>query len=271
MATKRHQYHIVDLSPWPISTASALLALTIGATMLMHNYKLAFPIFGLGLTGVIYCAYGWWRDVIKEGIKDLAHTEPVRQGLRIGMILFILSEVMFFVSFFSSFFKFSFFPVGILDGAWVKAAGTWPPVGIETFDPWHIPFMNTLVLLLSGTTVTWAHYAILENNQNDAAEALLYTILLGIFFTCMQALEYSHAPFAFKDGVYASNFYMVTGFHGAHVIIGNIFLAVCYFRVKAGHFAHNNGHLGFEFAAWYWHFVDVVWLFLFAFVYVWGR
>jgi cytochrome c oxidase subunit 3 len=271
MEAKNHPFHLVELSPWPIFTSFALLFLAIGIVMIMHHYSFAWPLFGASLAAVVYCCYGWWSDVIKEGVVDKAHTEPVRHGLRMGMALFILSEVMFFAVFFSSFFKFSLAPVGILDGVWVKSEGIWPPAGIETFDPWHLPFMNTLILLLSGTTVTWAHYAILENNQKDAAEALAYTVFLGLFFSAMQVFEYHHAAFSFTDGVYASNFYMATGFHGAHVIIGTIFLAVCYFRAVKGHFAAGKGHLGFEFAAWYWHFVDVVWLFLFAFVYVWGR
>jgi cytochrome c oxidase subunit III len=271
MEAKTHPFHLVDLSPWPILSAFSLLFLASGGVMVMHHYSFAWPVLILGCMSVLFCMYSWWRDVIKEGVVDGAHTEPVRMGLRIGMALFILSEVMFFFAFFFSFFKFSLFPVGILEGVWIKAEGIWPPAGIETFDPWHLPFMNTLILLLSGTTVTWAHYAILENNQKDAAEALGYTVFLGAFFSIMQAFEYHHASFGFKDGVYAANFYMATGFHGAHVMIGTIFLAVCYFRTIKGHFAAGKGHLGFEFAAWYWHFVDVVWLFLFAFVYVWGR
>jgi cytochrome c oxidase subunit 3 len=186
------------------------------------------------------------------------------------MGLFILSEIMFFFGFFWSFFKASLFPEGILDGLWVIKAGVWPPTGIVTFDPWSIPFMNTLILLLSGTTVTWAHHSITINDQKSSVEALGYTILLGISFSCFQAFEYHHAAFHFTDGIYASNFFMATGFHGLHVLIGTIFLTVCYFRARRGHFQEGNGHLGFEFAAWYWHFVDVVWLFLFIFVYVLG-
>ncbi|MGI4775488.1 MAG: cytochrome c oxidase subunit 3, partial [Janthinobacterium lividum] len=208
--------------------------------------------------------------VINEGRSD-HHTEPVRMGLRIGMGLFIISEMMFFFAFFFAYFRSSIFPVGILDGVWVVKDGVWPPPEIQTFDPWDIPFINTLVLLLSGTTVTWAHYAMEENNQKDCITALGITVLLGIFFSLMQAYEYHHASFKLRDGIYAANFYLATGFHGIHVIIGTIFLGVCYLRAKRGDFAENRGHLGFEFAAWYWHFVDVVWLFLFTFVYVWGR
>lgn len=266
-----HPFHLVPLSPWPILTAFSLLFVTGGSVMFLHNYHLGEYVAGAGSIALIACLYSWWRDVIKEGKFEHHHTDPVRMGLRIGMGLFILSEIMFFFAFFFSFFHASIFPVGILDGLWSVKVGTWPPAGIQTFDPWDIPFINTLILLLSGTTVTWAHYALEEDNQKDMITALGITVVLGIFFSCMQAYEYHHASFKLKDGVYAANFYLATGFHGMHVIIGTIFLAVCYFRAKRGDFKNTNGHLGFEFAAWYWHFVDVVWLFLFAFVYVWGR
>lgn len=288
-AEKHHPFHIIELSPWPIITAFSLLFVMGGAVMLMHsdvnafyNFKIlgdlqipqrsaAISVFAFGNFVLLYSVISWWRDVIDEAIEDNSHTEPVRHGLRIGMALFILSEVMFFFAFFWSFFKAWLFPVAILDGYWPVEAGIWPPKNVETFDPWNLPFINTLILLLSGTTVTWAHHALIHNNQKDLVRGLGLTVLLGIFFTCLQAFEYSHAPFGFKDGIYSSNFYIATGFHGLHVIIGTIFLAVCYFRAKKGHFEEGKGHLGFEFAAWYWHFVDVVWLFLFLFVYVLAR
>jgi cytochrome c oxidase subunit 3 len=147
--------------------------------------------------------------------------------------------------------------------------GVWPPKGIETFDPWHLPLLNTLILLTSGTTVTWAHHALLHNDREGVKWGLICTILLGVAFTSVQAYEYSHAAFNYSGNIYGATFFMATGFHGAHVIIGTIFLIVCLARVYAGHFTPKQ-HLGFEFAAWYWHFVDVVWLFLFACIYVWG-
>jgi cytochrome c oxidase subunit 3 len=265
---KQHDYHLVDPSPWPLLASFALLILTIGMVMFMHKHAIGKIIAPAGFLLVLYTMYVWWRDVIKEGKVDYAHTSVVRRGLSIGMALFILSEVMFFFAFFWSFFKASLFPEMILDGAWPVKEGMWPPAGIETFDPWDIPFTNTLILLLSGTTVTWAHHALLENNQKEVVQGLTITVILGIIFSCIQAFEYFHAPFKFTDGIYASNFYMATGFHGFHVLIGTIFLAVCLFRAKKGHFKDGNGHLGFEFAAWYWHFVDVVWLFLYIFVYL---
>lgn len=273
MSKKDHLYHLVDPSPWPILVSFSLLFVTSGSVMLMHGAEnLGFIVGVSGLIFLIITTYNWWRDVIHEGRVDKAHTSPVRMGLRIGMALFIFSEVSFFGAFFASYFRYALAPLMALEAGefWNVAVGVWPPEGIKTFNPWDLPLMNTLILLLSGTTVTWAHYAIEDNRPKEATEALGYTVLLGIAFTCMQIVEYSHSPFGFKDGIYASNFYMATGFHGAHVLIGTIFLAICYFRARKGHFNKGNGHLGFEFAAWYWHFVDVVWLFLFVFVYILG-
>ncbi|MFN7039025.1 MAG: cytochrome c oxidase subunit 3 [Alphaproteobacteria bacterium] len=265
-----HNFHLVNPSPWPIATSFSLLILAIGGILFMHKYMIGHFVLPLGLLLVISTVYCWWKDVVTEGIRDKAHSEIVQQGLRIGMALFILSEIMFFYAFFFSYFKASFDPVNILEPGevWAIKEGIWPPAGIEKFDPWDIPFMNTLILLLSGTTVTWAHHALIENNKKDLIQALTYTVILGVFFSCMQAIEYMHSPFLFKDGVYASNFYMATGFHGAHVLIGTIFLLVCLIRAKKGDFDKGKGHLALEFAAWYWHFVDVVWLFLYIFVYI---
>lgn len=266
-----HDYHLVDPSPLPIFTAFSLLILAIGAVMFMHDQYLGKLILPLGFVLVFSCMFSWWSDIVKEARRDKAHTKAVRRGLSIGMMLFIASEVMFFVAFFWAFFHARLFPHEMEAGeVWSVITSSWPPKGIITFDPWNLPFINTLILLLSGTTVTWAHHSLHHNKRDEAVRALKYTILLGVLFTCLQAYEYGHAAFAFTDGIYSSNFYMATGFHGFHVIVGTIFLAVCYFRAKNGHFDHGNNMLGFEFAAWYWHFVDVVWLFLFIFVYVLG-
>jgi cytochrome c oxidase subunit 3 len=265
-----HPYHLVALSPWPIVGSFSLLLLAVGAVLLMHGNHFGYVALPCGLVAVISLMAVWWRDVIKEARVDHAHTAAVQMGLRIGMALFILSEVMFFFAFFWSFFKAALSPEAILEGAWPIAEGIWPPKGIIPFDPWDLPLTNTLTLLLSGCTVTWAHYAIRENKQQDAVLALKLSVGLGLLFTCLQAIEYHHAPFLFRDGIYPSNFFMATGFHGLHVFIGTIFLAVCMVRAKRGHFTPEH-HLGFEFAAWYWHFVDVVWLFLFVFVYIIGR
>jgi cytochrome c oxidase subunit 3 len=268
---KSHSFHLVNPSPWPILTAFALLMLATGGVLFFHyKHFLSDIVLGVGLLAVISCAYLWWQDVIKEGREDKAHTLSVQQGLRIGMALFILSEVMFFGAFFGSLFKAMLAPVAVLDGVWPASPGVWPPKNIKTFDPWNIPFMNTLILLLSGTTVTWAHYSLISRKNNELIQALGLTVLLGLAFSSMQALEYFDAPFKFKEGIYPSNFYMATGFHGFHVIIGTIFLYICYIRAKKGHFINTENSLGLEFAAWYWHFVDVVWLFLYVFVYILG-
>jgi len=268
----QHKYHLVNPSPWPFFCSIALFCVAIAFVMFMHNKSFAGILLTLSACGVVFVLFSWWQDVIKEGKDEKAHTNVVSSGLKYGVALFILSEIVFFAVFFASFFKASLDPVHILDNSlWPTLKSSWPPEGIATLDPWNIPFLNTLVLLLSGTTVTWAHYSLIENDQQNLIRALLITVLLGVFFTLLQIYEYHHATFKFKDGIYPSNFYMATGFHGFHVIVGTIFLFICYLRAKAGHFTKNLGHLGFEFAAWYWHFVDVVWLFLFTFVYVLGR
>jgi cytochrome c oxidase subunit 3 len=225
----------------------------------------------------------WWMDVIREAQYKGDHTRVVQISHRYGMILFIASEVMFFVAWFWAFFNSALFPAdavhaardaifGCGAGAQIGACsvpGTWPPKGIEAFDPWHLPLLNTLLLLTSGTTVTWAHHALLENDRQGLKYGLILTIALGACFTCVQAYEYSHALFGFSGNIYGATFFMATGFHGFHVLVGTIFLIICLARAYAGHFTPTQ-HLGFEFAAWYWHFVDVVWLFLFACIYVWG-
>jgi cytochrome c oxidase subunit III len=259
-AAGKHPYHLVDPSPWPLLGAFAAGLLAIGGVVFMHEGGPWLAI--LGFLAVLGVMAGWWRDVLKESVRQKAHTPVVKIGLRYGMALFIASEVMFFAAFFWAFFAAALYPAETI-------GGVWPPAEIETVPAFGLPFMMTLILLLSGTTVTWAHHAILEGNRKDATLALGLTVLLGILFTGFQLYEYVHAHFGFTEGIYPSTFYMATGFHGFHVLVGTIFLIVCFFRVRAGHFTPNS-HFGFEAAAWYWHFVDVVWLFLFTAVYWWG-
>jgi cytochrome c oxidase subunit III len=266
MSNQTHPYHLVNPSPWPALGSAALFMATLGSAMFFHQKSGGIFLMVSGLFLILYTMYVWWRDVIHEARVDHAHTGAVSRGLRAGMALFITSEVLFFSAFFWAFFDASTLPRLPVADAWSIAEGVWPPKGIKPFDPFHLPFLNTLILLLSGTTVTWAHYAILTNNRKDTIRALWYTVILGLLFTACQAYEYSHAAFGFKDGIYASTFFMATGFHGFHVIVGTIFLAVCLARAYKNHFEPKQ-HLGFEFAAWYWHFVDVVWIFLFLFVY----
>ncbi len=267
----QHDYHLVDPSPWPAVGAVSAFVLAVGAILWMHKMTPYAPlIFGVGVIGTLYTMLAWWRDVAREATHQGHHTRVVQISHRYGMILFIASEVMFFVAWFWAYFNTALFPA---DAHMVVRTellgGQWPPKGIETFDPWHLPLLNTLILLTSGTTVTWAHHALLEGDRKGVKWGLILTIALGLAFTCVQAYEYMHATFGFKGHIYGATFFMATGFHGAHVIIGTIFLIVCLIRAEAGHFTPTQ-HLGFEFAAWYWHFVDVVWLFLFCCIYVWG-
>jgi cytochrome c oxidase subunit 3 len=234
--------------------------LAIGGVLFMHQEGPWVMVAGFVL--VLFTMAMWWRDVIREGEREGHHNPIVRVGLRYGMALFIASEVMFFSAFFWAYFHAALDPT--------EATGhMWPPQGVHTFNPWDLPFLNTLILLTSGVTVTWAHHALLENNRRDVIRGLALTVMLGLIFTCVQAFEYHHATFAFSDGIYPSTFFMATGFHGFHVIVGTIFLIVCLVRAIKGHFKPDH-HVGFEAAAWYWHFVDVVWLFLFACIYWWG-
>lgn len=268
---KQHDYHLVDPSPWPIVGAVSAFLMAVGAIFWMHHSFAAAPfIFFAGVIGVLYTMIGWWRDVAREATYGGYHSRVVQISHRYGMILFIASEVMFFVAWFWAYFNVALFPHDIHQVARTELiGGVWPPKGIETFDPWHLPLLNTLILLTSGTTVTWAHHALLENDREGLKWGLILTIVLGAAFTAVQAYEYSHAAFNFSGNIYGATFFMATGFHGAHVLIGTTFLIVCLIRAYLGHFTPKQ-HLGFEFAAWYWHFVDVVWIFLFACIYVWG-
>ncbi|MDX2096025.1 MAG: cytochrome c oxidase subunit 3 [Alphaproteobacteria bacterium] len=261
-----HPYHLVNPSKWPVLTAFSILAFVVGGALALHHEPAGLPVVFLGASAILACCFFWWRDVIREGLNDHAHTAKVRRGLRAGMALFICSEVMFFVAFFWAYFGAAFFPKLPLEDVWAIAPGIWPPANIIAFDAFDLPLINTLILLLSGTTVTWAHHALLSGNRRDLIRGLAATVALGLCFTLFQAYEYSHAAFGLKDGKYAATFFLATGFHGLHVMIGTAFLAVMLVRARRGTLS-TQGHLGFEFAAWYWHFVDVVWLFLFVGIY----
>jgi cytochrome c oxidase subunit 3 len=241
-----------------------------GSGLHLFGLNMATPwIFFIGLAIVLYTMFGWWADTIKEAHNG-DHTKVVSLHLRYGMMMFIASEVMFFVAWFWAFFDASLFPADAIQaGRIAYTGGVWPPKGIEVLDPLHLPLYNTVILLLSGTTVTWAHHALLHGDRKGLINGLILTVALGVIFSAVQAYEYAHAPFTFKDSIYGATFFMATGFHGFHVLVGTIFLAVCLFRALAGHFTEKQ-HFGFEAAAWYWHFVDVVWLFLFASIYIWA-
>jgi cytochrome c oxidase subunit 3 len=273
--TKNHDYHLVDPSPWPFIGALAAFFMAVGMVLTMKavpvaGMKIGPLVLGVGIIGVLYTMFAWWVDVTREAEHQGHHTRVVQIHHRYGMIMFIASEVMFFVAWFWAYFDVALFANEAIQYQRKEfTGGIWPPKGIETFDPWHLPLLNTLILLTSGTTVTWAHHALLHDDRKGLKQALWLTVILGVLFTICQVYEYSHAAFSFSGHIYGSTFYMATGFHGAHVVIGTIFLAVCLYRTYLNHFTPKQ-HLGFEFAAWYWHFVDVVWLFLFAAIYWWG-
>ncbi|MGZ8362486.1 MAG: cytochrome c oxidase subunit 3 [Caulobacteraceae bacterium] len=284
-ADVKHDYHLVNPSPYPLIGSIAAVVLAIGLVIGMKGLfgleKGTWWVFALGMAGVLFTMLGWWMQVVKEANQG-DHTPVVDIGLRYGMLLFIVSEVMFFVAWFWIFFEMALFHE-VRTGSAIEevrqAWASWPPKGVEMVGAWELPLINTLTLLLSGTTVTWAHHALQVGDRRSAKIGLALTIALGVLFTAIQAYEYNHiiheglffGPEAANAHLYGSAFFMATGFHGFHVLIGTIFLAVCMFRLLRGGFSPQK-HFGFEAAAWYWHFVDVVWLFLFAFIYViYGR
>jgi cytochrome c oxidase subunit 3 len=266
--TKNHDYHILDPDWMPFLGSVSALTMTSGGVMAMHPEwagSMGKYVLLLGFAGILLTFYLWWSKVIKEAHEG-HHTPVVQLHLRYGMITFIASEVMFFVGWFWAFFDFSLFPNTLTE----VTGGVFPSKAIEAvMDPFDLPLLNTLILLCSGTTVTWAHHSLIHGDRDGLKKGLWATIILGALFSAIQAYEYAHAPFAFGGNTYSSAFYMATGFHGFHVLVGTIFLIVCLKRAYNGDFTPKQ-HFGFEAAAWYWHFVDVVWLFLFIAVYVWG-
>lgn len=265
---KPHPYHLVRPSIWPMVVSFAAGFFALMGVFFMHGVEAGGLQIGnagifIGIASVCLCAFFWWKDVLYESVTEKVHNQITEIGLRYGMLLFIVSEVMFFFAFFLAFFYSALSPA--------EALGyVWPPHTIHIVNPFYLPLLMTMILLLSGCTVTWAHQAILEGKNGDAATALGLSTFLGFFFLGFQIYEYSHLNFGFADSVYSSVFYMATGFHGFHVFVGAVFLLVSWIRTALGHFTPEK-HFGFEAAAWYWHFVDVVWLFLFIAVYWWGN
>nr|QNE85914.1 cytochrome c oxidase subunit III [Sericostoma personatum] len=255
-----HPFHLVNYSPWPLTSALSAMILLSGMISWFHQYNNNLLMLGLML--LIISSYQWWRDIVRESTFQGLHTLKVLVGMKMGMILFIVSEVFFFLSFFWTFFHSSLSPT-------LEIGLYWPPVDITPFNPFQIPLLNTIILLTSGISVSWAHHSILKNNLSQSIKNLTITIILGIYFTLLQAYEYYEASFSMTDSVYGSVFFIATGFHGLHVIIGSVFLLMCLFRMMSQHFSSNH-HYGFEAAAWYWHFVDIVWLFLYISVYWWS-
>lgn len=256
----RQPFHLVEFSPWPLTGSIGAIFLTSGLAAWFHNFSVNLLL--LALIIVLLTIFQWWRDIIREGTYLGFHTTQVSVGLRWGIILFIASEVLFFFAFFWAFFHSSLAPVPELGCAW-------PPTGITALNPFSVPLLNTAVLLASGVRVTWAHHRIIEGNRTNGLQGLLITVLLGGYFTILQAGEYVDTGFSIADRVYGSTFFVATGFHGLHVLIGSTFLFVCLLRIWKDHFSVGH-HFGFEAAAWYWHFVDVVWIFLYLCIYWWG-
>jgi heme/copper-type cytochrome/quinol oxidase subunit 3 len=261
LRNEKHPFHLVERSPWPFCVSWAVLGVVLVFVAHLKNLQydiLGFRIFPFIL--LIFSLYRWFADIITESRNN--HTIQVRNGIKLGMKLFIASEVMFFFSFFWTFFHSALSP-----SIWI--GGVWPPVGIQPINPWGLPFLNTILLISSGISLTWAHRGIFSGHLLVVKDGLLMTILLGLTFTFCQLYEYKTATFSINDGIYGSIFYMATGFHGFHVLVGTIMLIICYIRANLEHFSRSQ-HVGFEVSAWYWHFVDVVWIFLWIWVHVWG-
>lgn len=257
-----HPYHLVEPSPWPLITSFALLTLTTSAVMYFNGLANGGLLLSLGFLSTLGAMTLWFRDVVTEGTYLGDHTFAVQKGLTIGVALFIVSEVFFFLSIFWAYFHSSLAPT-------VELGAHWPPIGISPLNPFEIPLLNTILLLSSGATVTYAHHALIEGNRKGTILGLIMTLVFAILFTMLQGLEYKDASFTITDGAYGSTFYFATGFHGLHVIIGTIFIAVGFFRILQYHLTDHH-HLGFESAILYWHFVDIVWLFLYISIYWWG-
>lgn len=257
-----HPYHLVEPSPWPLGASIACLILTLGAVMKFHGFIVGESAAALGLILVLSTMIFWWRDIIREATYQGHHTKTVKNGLTLGVILFIISEICLFFSLFWAFFHSSLAPS-------VELGSIWPPVGIEPLNPFEIPLLNTIILLTSGCTITVSHAKIISGDRKSTIMYLTATLLLAWMFLGLQWVEYINAPFTIADSVYGSTFFVATGFHGLHVMIGTIFLTVSLNRILNYHLTSGH-HLGYEAAIWYWHVVDVIWLFLFISIYWWG-
>nr|ATN41228.1 cytochrome c oxidase subunit 3 [Diptera sp. 53 LC-2017] len=256
-----HNYHLVNFSPWPLMSAMSVMILLIGAIKMFNQKYLILNLLGMMITLIIM--FQWWRDIIRESTFQGLHSYNVFFSMKLGMILFIVSEILFFISLFWSFFHLSLIQ-------YIETGMIWPPTKIISFNPFLIPMLNTIILLSSGISITWSHHSLINNNFNQFMKSIMITVLLGIYFSILQMYEYKEAEFNISDSSYGSIFFLATGFHGIHVIIGTNFIMICLIRNLKIHF-NKNHHFGFEAAAWYWHFVDIVWLFLYISIYWWSN
>lgn len=261
MIRKFNIFHIVTISPWPL-----LASLQICNTIIIvsyNNYIRKTNSINL-LNGITTCLIPtlWWKNTIKEANKEGTHLEKVREGIKIGIILFISSEVIFFLRFFWAYFHRRISPN-------IEIGQIWPPLEIKSFNPINVPLLNTIILVRSGFSITWSHHLLLEKKLEKSKKALLITLILGIYFSILQSIEYQQSEFSLNDSSYGTIFFIATGFHGIHVLIGSTFILVNILNIKIIYFTKNH-HIGFEIAAWYWHFVDVIWLFLYLSIYWWG-
>ena len=259
---QKNSFHLVDNSPWPFFVSTNGLAITFGAILYMHNFSGGIFLLFTGVFSCCFVLFFWWADIIRESTFEGHHTKNVETSLRIGMILFIMSEIMFFFAFFWAFFYSSFAPT-------FNLGGIWAPKGIFVLNPFEIPLLNTVILLISGIVITWSHSILIAGFRKETFRSLFLTIFLAVFFTFLQVIEYYFSNFSISDSIYGSTFFLTTGFHGFHVFIGTFFLIICSLRLLNHNFSTGK-HFGLEAAIWYWHFVDVVWLFLFVSIYWWG-
>jgi len=259
---KRHLFHLVKVSPWPFVVACSLLCFLIGLCSFMHRVNGGGFLCLLGFFSLVFCGFCWFSDVCEEATKQGYHTLAVRRSLRNGFFLFLASEIMLFFGFFWAFFHSSFNPA-------IDFSCLWPFAGIDVIPFYGVPFLNTLLLIFSGFSVTWAHRSTALGRYSEVIDSLLITLLLGFVFLFLQIMEYYQATYNFDDSVFACSFYMLTGLHGLHVLVGVCFLSVCFLRFLNKQFSVNH-YMGFVFAIWYWHFVDIVWIALFVIIYIWG-
>nr|YP_010852722.1 cytochrome c oxidase subunit III [Provespa barthelemyi]WGL39462.1 cytochrome c oxidase subunit III [Provespa barthelemyi] len=260
MHKSNHPYHIVSMSPWPLILSINILLMAI--SMIKWFYFMNLNLMFFSILALMLSMYQWWRDVIREGTYQGMHTNSMMKNLKTGMILFIVSEVFFFISMFWTYFHASLSPS-------IEIGMLWPPKNIIMFNPYDIPLLNSIILITSGMTITWSHHSLMENNINSSILTLLYTIFLSTMFTMCQYFEYNEATFTIADSIFGSIFFLTTGFHGIHVLIGTIFLFISLIRMIQKHFSKIH-HFGYEAAIWYWHFVDIVWLFVYTWLYWWS-